>query len=148
MNNYIINPAVFYWINVFDTLKTICGVIGGLLLAGFLVLFVLWAYKKWDLRPEPRKPENNEDRYAMRDYQREMDDYQQDLGCIVTLRKYMLMTMIIGGLLVTISIFIPGKQTSIEMLIARTATFDNVDWTVQQVKEVVDYIVNALKGTI
>ena len=82
----------------------------------------------------------------MQEYLREMKHYQNDLKGIAILRKYMLTTMIIGGLLVIISIFIPGKQTSIEMLIARMTTFDNVDWTVQQVKEVVDYIVNALKG--
>lgn len=54
----------------------------------------------------------------------------------------------IGLVLIILSVFIPSKQTSIEMMVARTATFDNVDWSVQQVKEIVDYIVNALKGAV
>ena len=60
----------------------------------------------------------------------------------------MMTTLIVGGVLVLISIFIPRKQTSVEMLVAKTATFDNVNWTVQQVKEIIDYIVSALKGAV
>jgi len=47
--------------------------------------------------------------------------------------------------MIIFSIFIPGKTTSVEMLIAKTATFDNVNLSVQQIKDVVDYIVQAIK---
>lgn len=43
-------------------------------------------------------------------------------------------------------IFIPGKQTLIEMMIARTATVDNANWTVETIKSAVDYIVEAIKS--
>lgn len=43
-------------------------------------------------------------------------------------------------------IFIPGKQTLIEMMIARTATVDNANWTVETLKSAVDYIVEAIKS--
>ena len=45
-----------------------------------------------------------------------------------------------------ICVFMPSKAVCIEMLVAKTATFDNVNWTVDQLKEAVDYIVSAMKG--
>ena len=42
-------------------------------------------------------------------------------------------------------VFIPNKQTIIEMMIAKKATYDNVSWTIEQVKEAVDYVISAIK---
>ena len=60
-------------------------------------------------------------------------------------KKCAIITGMFGLVAIIASIFIPGRTTNIEMLIAKTATFENVNWTVQQVKEVVDYIVQAIK---
>ena len=54
--------------------------------------------------------------------------------------------MTIGILLFLGFVFFPDKETSMQMLVAKTATFDNVNWTVAQVKEVIDYIVAAIKS--
>lgn len=43
-------------------------------------------------------------------------------------------------------IFVPSKTTLIEMQIARMATHDNVEWTVEQIKSVVDYIIEAARS--
>lgn len=146
MTNYIIDPAVFYWINVLSLIQTVFAVIGGFTLTAFIALFITSIYKRYGLS-EPKKPDK-ECRYDMERYQREMRDYENDLKDLRMIKKYMMISLIAGGLMVLVSIFIPGKQTSVEMLVARAATFDNVDWTVQQVKEIVDYIVSALKGAI
>ena len=145
MTNYIIDPAVFYWINVLKYMQTALAAIGAITLAGFIVLFCLYMYMNHGLT-EPKKPDDVNDRYEMRHYQNELHDYEDDLKDVQKIRKHMLITLIVGTLLILISIFIPDKQTSVEMLVARTATFDNVDWTVQQVKEIIDYIVSALNG--
>ncbi len=42
-------------------------------------------------------------------------------------------------------VFIPDKQTMIEMLVAKTATVENAEWTVDAVKQAVDYIVSAIQ---
>ncbi len=146
MTNYIIDPAVFYWINVLSIIQTVCAVIGGFALTGFITLFVVYAMKRYGLS-EPDKP-CEDDSYEMKRYERYLKDYEDERNNLQRIRKYMMTALIVGGLLVVLSIFIPGKQTSVEMLVARTATFDNVDWTVQQVKEIIDYIVKALKGAV
>lgn len=146
MTNYIIDPAVFYWINVLSIIQTVCAVIGGFTLTGFVTLFVVYAIKRYGLS-EPDKPDED-DSYEMKIYERYLKDYEDERNNLQRIRKYMMTALIVGGLLVVLSIFIPGKQTSVEMLVAKTATFDNVNWTVQQVKEIIDYIVNALKGAM
>lgn len=47
---------------------------------------------------------------------------------------------------VLLLIFLPSKTTLIEMQIARMATHDNVEWTVEQIKSVVDYIIEAARS--
>ena len=42
------------------------------------------------------------------------------------------------------AVFIPSKETLIEMQIAKYATWENAEWTVDAVKDAVDYIVNAI----
>lgn len=146
MTDYIIDPAVFYWINVLSIMQTVFAVIGGFALTAFIALFITFLYKRYWLS-EPEKPDKDS-RYDVERYQREMRIYENDLKDLRMTKKYMMITLVAGGLMILVSIFIPGKQTSVEMLIARTATFDNVNWTAQQVKEIVDYIVNALKGAV
>ena len=146
MTNYIIDPAVFYWINVLSIIQTVCAVIGGFALTAFIALFITFLCKRYWLS-EPEKPDKDS-RYDMERYQREMHIYENDLKDLLMTKKYMMITLVAGGLMVLVSIFIPGKQTSVEMLIARTATFDNVNWTAQQVNEIIDYIANALNGVV
>lgn len=122
MTNYIIDPQVFYWMNVFGILQTVFAVFGVVLAAAFVGLTVAWVCNSVEVK---------------RGYERNLI-YQKEC------KKWAIITGIIGLILVTAAIFIPGKTTSVEMLVAKTATFDNVNWTVQQVKEVVDYIVYAL----
>ena len=45
-----------------------------------------------------------------------------------------------------LTIFVPSKSTMIEMMIAKYATYENADWTVESLKSVVDYIVEAFKA--
>ena len=122
MNNYIINPSVFYWINTLNSFKIILSVIGWLLIFGSLTAIVIWAYN-----------------YSQ--YKCGYEDYKNHA---TTCKKITIFTAVAGLTLVVITAFLPGKTTSIEMLIAKTSTFDNVNWTVQQIKEVTDYIVNAI----
>ena len=43
-------------------------------------------------------------------------------------------------------IFIPSKSTLIEMQIAKFATYENAEWTIDKIKEAVDYIVSAIQN--
>ena len=145
MTNYIIDPAVFYWINVLSIIQTVCAVIGGACLLGFICFLIWYVFTVGGVD----KPEKSDyEIYAKELYERDMKRYKEHLQDLYRIKKYMMTTLIVGGVLVLISIFVPGKQTSVEMIVAKTATFDNVDWTVQQAKEIIDYIVSALKGVV
>ena len=146
MNNYIIDPAVFYWMNVLSIVQTVLAVIGAFALSGFLGLTVTYVYQRYTLS-EPEKPDR-ESEYEIHHYQKALKDYEKSVNFINRLRKWMIATAVIGIVLTGVAIFVPSKQTSVEMLVARTATFDNVNWTVAQVKEIIDYIVSALKGAV
>lgn len=122
--NYVINPQVFYWINVFSILQMVFAIFGGAFTIAAIGLLIGYIYNKSEY---------------------ERGEYRENKHYMQTCKKWMAVTGPIGIVLVLASIFIPGRTTSIEMLIARTATFDNVNWSVQQIKEIVDYIVNAMK---
>ena len=167
MNNYIIDPSVFYWINVLAIIQTVTAVIGGASLVASIGFAITYFCTLNDLDPEPKKPEEPtllngqgplpdtynqhlQERYNqdLWEYERDMKRRENDLGNLRTYKKWMLFFLIPGLIFVLISIFVPGKTTSVEMLVAKTATFDNVNWTVQQVKEIIDYIVVSLKGAV
>ena len=124
MSNYVINPQVFYWMNVLALLQTFLAIIGGICIAAFFGLTAGWIYNLNEVRR----------------------GYDQNLVYMKVCRLWAIVTGIVGLILIMASIFIPGRTASIEMLVAKAATFDNVNWTVQQVKDVVDYIVQAIKG--
>ena len=44
------------------------------------------------------------------------------------------------------AIFVPSKQTLIEMQVAKFATYENAEWTVDTIKSAVDYIVEAVNS--
>lgn len=119
--NYIIDPAVFYWINVLGILQTCMAIFGGLLIfAGIVLLLARWHCDD--------------------------DIYVADKCNLMA--KWAKVCIPLGIVMIIASIFIPGKVTSIEMLVARTATFDNLNLTVDGVKELIDYIVNAIKSAV
>ena len=75
MTNYIINPAVFYWMNVLGILQTTLAVLGGFSLAIFTGLAIRAFYIKSNLH-EPEKPEDYEkSNYEKRSYDRDLKKY-------------------------------------------------------------------------
>lgn len=146
MSNYIIDPAVFYWMNVLSHVQTVLAVLGGFTLAGCITLACIYLYQ-WHMNDEPEMPIDPSSYDKMR-YERDLKEYHQAMLTLCTLRKWFIVTLVVGLFLTFVAMFVPSKQTSVEMLVARTATFDNVNWSVAQVKEIIDYIVSALKGSL
>lgn len=139
MNNYIIDPAVFYWMNVLGTLQTALAIVGAFLSVAGFIFVGCYYYQKADAITDEWSSE--EARYI----------HTIDPGIMAiakTFLKWAKITIPFGIIFIIASIFIPGKVTSIEMLVARTATFDNVNMTVDGIKELVDYIVNAIKSAV
>lgn len=112
----VISPSWFYWIDVVDTLTIINGII-------FAITLIVMAIGAFDM---------------FTSWGKESEDYKTGKKAV----KCMLPILIVSGL---IMIFAPSKETLIEMQIAKFATPDNAEWTVNAVKDVADYIVKAIK---
>ena len=54
---------------------------------------------------------------------------------------------IIGVACVLLFPFLPSKETMIEMMVAKYATVENAEMTVEAIKNLVDYIMQAVKST-
>lgn len=115
MSGYIIDPMWFYWVSVADGLKAFCIVVPIVISAAGLMLSVI--------------------RYS------ELDDDDD--------KKAFIKTCLITAALITvvfiIAIFIPSKETLIQMEIAKHATYDNTEMLLQKIKETSDYILQNLK---
>lgn len=118
MNNYIINPSIFYWMHVINVLSNVSTAFFILGVISIILCIIFWkVYQYWE-----------EDKIAKIWY------------------KALIISTVISIITGFIMIFVPDKFTCIEMLVARTATYENTQLTVQGIKEVVDYIVQAIQG--
>ena len=117
MNNYIINPSIFYWMNVLDSIRGVATVTLLISVACLIIALILYFV-----------------------------DMDEDDEVVKLCRKLTFISGIITVISIIIIIFIPDKRTSIEMLIARTATYENAQLTVQGIKEIVDYIIQAINS--
>lgn len=115
--DYIINPSWFYWIEVADSVKGVAIAVGLILLISVIVLAVM-AKISYDF------------------------DEDKEAKVLCKVLFYCLIGLAVSAAVV---IFVPSKKTLIEMMIAKQATYDNVSWTLEQVKEAVDYIISAIK---
>lgn len=115
--NYIIDPMWFYWVGVVDDLRGVLSVAAITLGVVALVLLV-WAFCE------------------------KVFDGEDDIAKTITKKAFTLMVMAaVFGLLM---VAVPSKQTLIEMQVARFATYENAEWTVETIKQAVDYIVEAV----
>jgi len=124
--NYIINPNWFYWINVADGLRTAfttTAVVFGIIEIIMLVIATICYCQG-------------------KDYGENDSDYK--------MAKALIKPIIIAGIVTVVSIvaavFIPSREALIEMQVAKFATYENAEWTVDAIKGVVDYIVNAIQN--
>lgn len=120
--NYIINPAWFYWMSVASGIKMVVLVVAILMLFPCIGFFINACVEA----------EYGDDGF-------DDDDAKRSLKA--------------GGKWLAISIvlfvvfaFVPSKNTLIEMQIAKLATVENTNWTLETIKSAVDYIVEAIKS--
>lgn len=115
----IINPAWFYWIDVINTFRIfLCGVS---IFFGIAWFILLCAFIACSLDGTYNK--NKTDSYI----------------------KFFIVSFIVLVTAIIISIFIPSKETMEKMIIANYITKNNLEKTVDAVKQAIDYITEALK---
>ena len=113
--NYIVDPSWVYWMNISDVMKWMFLIIGG---AGLVVMFIAF-------------PICCVEAYDKEDYK--------------AIRKWAIPVVSVSAFLFLAGVFIPSKETLITMKVAELETKENIALTAQQLKEIVDYIINALK---
>ena len=128
--NYIIDPNLIYLISVVDWLKTFICIMTASLIVGLGVLVGCAIYNYVE-------SENPRYRDESRKWNRKW--YQ---WC----KRFAIIVGILMVIFVAFMIFIPSKDTIITMEIAKAATYKNVELGFQQLKEAVDYVINAIKS--
>lgn len=110
MNDYIINPSFFYWVNVVDALSIFMAIFS---VIGILVS-AIWVIIQYEDGEKPKKA---------------------------------IVTLVISLLVGVTAVFVPSKETMIEMEIARNATKSNVMEMKKDVKDIADYIFEKIEKT-
>lgn len=125
--NYIINPSWFYWLGVVQSMR-------GFMLAAFIVAIIIIGVALIII------PVNVK---LIRDYPSISDDERKVVRFFTKALKVAISVCVASGLFL---VFVPSKETLIEMMIAKQATYENATWTVDALKNAVDYVVQAIQS--
>ena len=125
--NYIINPSWFYWLGVVNSMR-------GFMLAAFIVAIIVVGVALIII------PVNVK---LIRDYPSISDDERKVVRFFTKALKVSIGVCIVAVLFL---VFVPSKETLIEMMIAKQATYENATWTVDALKSAVDYVIQAIQS--
>ena len=125
---YIINPMWFYWISVVDKACQLALTAAILLVILSAALFIAAAFCT----------------YAAV-YQNAVDEKCFEYVTGVKMQKIATAAVAVATILFIICVFVPSKETMIEMQIARFTTVENAEWALDAIKSATDYIVSAIK---
>ena len=125
--NYIINPSWFYWLGVVNSMR-------GFMLAAFIVAIIVIGVAliliPWNVS-------------MIREFPDLSDDERKNVRFFTKALKVAIGACVASGLFL---VFVPSKETLIEMMIAKQATYENATWTVDALKNAVDYVVQAIQS--
>ena len=109
----IINPWLFYLINIAGSAKIIIGTLGGFLAFLSLIIFIVFSI-------ENTKNEKQENLY-----------------------KFSIKGFIIGLIMTIFIVFIPSEKACYQMLTASLVTKDNIEYVTETGKDLIDYIIES-----
>ena len=125
--NYIINPSWFYWLGVVNSMH-------GFMLTAFIVAIIVIGVALIVI------PVNVK---LIQDYPSISDDERKAVRFFTKALKVAIGVCIVAGLFL---VFVPSKETLIEMMVAKQATYENATGTVDALKSAVDYVVQAIQS--
>lgn len=125
--NYIINPSWFYWLGVVHSMR-------GFMLTAFIVSIIIIGVALIII------PVNVK---LIQDYPSISDDERKAVRFFTKALKVGIGVSVVAALFL---VFVPSKETLIEMMIAKQATYENATWTVDTLKSAVDYVVQAIQS--
>lgn len=125
--NYIINPSWFYWLGVVNSMRSF-------MVAAFIVAIIIVGVSLIVI------PVNVN---LIQDYPSISDDERKAVRFFTKALKVSIGVCVIAGLFM---VFVPSKETLIEMMVVKQATYENATWTVDALKSAVDYVVQAIQS--
>ena len=125
--NYIINPSWFYWLGVVESMRHF-------MVAVFIVSIVVVVASAIII------PMNISMIHEFPDFS---DDERKTVQFFTKALKIAIGVLAISGLVL---VFVPSKETLIEMMIAKQATYENATWTLDTLKSAVDYVIQAIQS--
>ena len=125
--NYIINPSWFYWLGVVESMRYFMIAAFIISIAAIIVAIVIVPV---DMR-------------MIRDFPDMSDDERKSVQFFTKVLKAAIWALVISGLIL---LFAPSKETLIEMMIAKQATYENATWTLDALKSAVDYVIQAIQS--
>lgn len=125
--NYIINPSWFYWLGVVESMLYF-------MVAAFIVSIVVVVVSAIII------PMNIS---MIREFPDMSDDERKTVQFFTKALKIAIGVLVISGLVL---VFVPSKETLIEMMIAKQATYENATWTLDALKSAVDYVIQAIQS--
>ena len=125
--NYIINPSWFYWLGVVESMRYFMIAAFSISIAAIIVAIIIVSV---DMR-------------MIRDFPDMSDDERKSVQFFTKVLKAAIWALVISGLIL---LFVPSKETFIEMMIAKQATYENATWTLDALKSAVDYVIQAIQS--
>ena len=125
--NYIINPSWFYWLGVVQSMR-------GFMLAAFIVAIIIVGVSLIIIPVEVK---------MIQDFPTMCADERKVVRFFTKALKVAIGVSVAAGLFL---VFVPSKETLIEMMVAKQATYENATWTVDALKSAVDYVVQAIQS--
>ena len=125
--NYIINPSWFYWLGVVESMRYFMIAAFIISIAAIIVSIIIVPV---DMR-------------MIRDFPDISDDERKSVQFFTKVLKAAIWALVVSGLIL---MFVPSKETLIEMMIAKQATYENATWTLDALKSAVDYVIKAIQS--
>ncbi len=125
---YIINPMWFYWLSVAEKICQAAHTLAILLFICSAGAYIVTAAFKFNAIDDDG-------------FNRECSDYIAGTKA----QRVATVLAILAVIMSAIYTFIPSGETLIEMQIARFATVENAEWTLDAIKSATDYIISAIK---
>lgn len=125
--NYIINPSWFYWLGVVESMRYFMVAAFIISIAAIIVAIII---VPGDMR-------------MIREFPDMSDDERKSVQFFTKVLKAAIWVLVTSGLIL---LFVPSKETLIEMMIAKQATYENATWTLDTLKSAVDYIIQAIQS--
>ena len=136
--NYIINPSWFYWLGVVESMR--CFMIAAFIISIALIVVSLMKKSNNFIDEKIIIPMNIS---MIREFPDISDDERKTAQFFTKALKIAIGVLVISGLIL---MFVPSKETLIEMMIAKQATYENATWTLDALKSAVDYVIQAMQS--